>query len=294
MCIQTGGNVMNWMEAMTKAVDYIEENLTEEIEIGDIAKQTFLSPFYFQKAFAMLCGITVGDYIRQRRLTCAGSELVSTDEKIIDIAIKYGYNSPDSFTKAFIRFNGVTPTAVRKGGVTVKSFAPLKFKLILEGGFVMDYKIEKKSEFTVVGVAKKFGYENAHVDVKKFWADEIMSGENKGLCGMFGINMDEQMGGKEFEYMIADAYTPGQKVPAGLEIKTIPAFTWAVFPCKGPCSETFPKVTQQIFKDWLPNNTQYEIAAGYNIEMYSDPRNCPKGVEDENYYIEMWIPVKKK
>ncbi|MDR3594719.1 helix-turn-helix transcriptional regulator, partial [Clostridium sp.] len=94
---------MGWIEGIGEAINYIEENITEEIEIKNIAEKTFMSTFYFQKGFAMLCGFTVGEYIRQRRLTLAGSELVSTDEKIIDIALKYGYASPDSFTKAFTR-----------------------------------------------------------------------------------------------------------------------------------------------------------------------------------------------
>lgn len=141
MYVQTGGMIMGWIEGIGEAISYIEENITEEIVIEDIAKKAFMSPFYFQKGFAMLCGFTVGEYIRQRRLTLAVSELVSTDEKIIDIALKYVYTSPDSFTKAFTRFHGITPTAVRKDGAMVKSFAPLKIKFSLEGGYIMDYKI---------------------------------------------------------------------------------------------------------------------------------------------------------
>ena len=128
---------MGWVECIGEAVGYIDNHITEELSIEEIAKQALVSPFYFQKGFAMLCGFTVGEYIRQRRLTLAGSELVSTDEKIIDIALKYGYDSPDSFTKAFTRFHGVTPTAVRKDGAMIKSFAPLKIKFTLEGGYVM-------------------------------------------------------------------------------------------------------------------------------------------------------------
>lgn len=105
---------MEWIEGISEATNYIEDNIAEELTIVNIAKRAFVSPFYFQKGFAMLCGFTVGDYIRRRRLTLAGSELVSTDEKIIDIALKYGYDSPDSFTKAFTRFHGVTPTAFGK------------------------------------------------------------------------------------------------------------------------------------------------------------------------------------
>ena len=105
---------MEWIQSISEAINYIEENLTEELSVEQIAKEVHISPFYFQKGFSMLCGYTVSEYIRLRRLALAGSELISTDRKIIDIALKYGYDSPDSFTKAFTRFHGVTPTTVRK------------------------------------------------------------------------------------------------------------------------------------------------------------------------------------
>ena len=107
---------MEWVERICEAIDYIEENILEELTIAEIAKQVGISPFYFQKGFSMLCGITVGEYIRKRRLSLAGQDLMSTDQKIIDLAMQYGYESPDSFTKAFLRFHGVTPLAVRKEG----------------------------------------------------------------------------------------------------------------------------------------------------------------------------------
>ena len=134
MYVQTGGMIMGWIEGIGEAISYIEENITEEIVIEDIAKKAFMSPFYFQKGFAMLCGFTVGEYIRQRRLTLAGSELVSTDGKIIDIALKYGYTSPDSFTKAFTRFHGITPTAVPVSythlkHINIKKFINIKIYL---------------------------------------------------------------------------------------------------------------------------------------------------------------------
>lgn len=99
---------MEWIESISRAINYIESHITEELTITDIAKQAIISPYYFQKGFSMLCGFTVGEYIKKRRLTLAGSELISTNRKIIDIALEYGYDSPDSFTKAFFRFHGAT------------------------------------------------------------------------------------------------------------------------------------------------------------------------------------------
>ncbi|MEG1884429.1 MAG: effector binding domain-containing protein, partial [Clostridia bacterium] len=259
-----------------------------------IAKHTLISPFYFQKGFSMLCGFTVGDYIRQRRLALAGSELISTDARVIDLALKYGYDSPDSFTKAFTRFHGITPTAARKGGGTLKSFAPLTISFTLKGGFPMDYKIIKKDAFTVIATAKKFPYDNAQTAVPEFWAEHYRSGKNQTVCGMYGINIDEEMGGKEFEYLLADDYDGKSRVPEGFVTRTIPAFTWAVFPCIGAMPNAMPETNRKIFTEWLPGCKDYEFAAGYNVEMYSDPANYKNGVQDERYYSEIWIPVKKK
>ena len=292
--IQTGGDTMEWIDSITKAIDYIEKNLTEELSISTISNHVLISPFYFQKGFSMLCGFSVGEYIRQRRLAQAASELISTQDKIIDIALKYGYDSPDSFTKAFIRFHGVTPTAVRKNGALIKSFAPLKISFTLKGGYSMDYKIVEKESFTVIGVQEKFQYDNATLEIPKFWAEHYKSGKGPTVCGMYGINFDERMDGKEFEYMIADEYNGTSVVPNGFITKTIPAFTWAVFPCVGAMPSSMKITQQKIFSEWLPNCKEYEFAAGYNIEMYGDPTKYPKGVQDENYYSEIWIPVKSK
>ncbi|MDD3429524.1 MAG: AraC family transcriptional regulator [Oscillospiraceae bacterium] len=285
---------MEWIDSITKAVAYIEENLTEDLTADKISAYVLVSPFYFQKGFSMLCGFTVADYIKQRRLAEAAIELISTRQKIIDIALKYGYDSPDSFTKAFIRFHGITPSAARKRGAMVKSFAPLTISFTLKGGYSMEYKIVEKEAFTVVGVLKKFKYDGAMTEIPKFWQTYFSEKKNDGVCGMYGINIDEAMGGKEFEYMIADDYDGTAAVPAGVVTKTIPAFTWAIFPCVGNMPNSMQDTNKKIFSEWLPNCKDYEFAAGYNIEMYSNPTDYPKGVQDEKYYSEIWIPVKRK
>lgn len=285
---------MEWIESIRSAIAYIEENLTEELKIENIAKKACLSSFYFQKGFAMLCGFTVGEYIRKRRLSLAGSDLIHSHQKIIEIALKYGFDSPDSFTKAFLRFHGVTPTAVRREGALIKSYAPLKIKFLLKGGNTMDYKIVEKEAFTVMGISKVFQYESAVLEVPKFWEEFFQTGKNKIICGMYGINMDQEMAGNEFEYMIATDDIETQKLPEGFTRKVIPKHTWAVFPCIGPSAKVLPEINQNIFTEWLPNSKNYEIAAGYNIELYTDVANYPKGIEDETYYSEIWIPVHKK
>lgn len=284
---------MEWTKSISSAVSYIEDNITQDLTIQDIASKVSLSPFYFQRGFAILCGFTIGEYIRKRRLTLAGSELVSSDTKIIDIALKYGYDSPDSFSKAFTRFHGSTPTSVRKGEAMIKSFASLKIKLTLEGGYTMDYKIIKKDQFTIIGISKLFKYEEGQTEVPKLWAEFHNSKNSNAICSIYGVSIDEKMDNNEFEYLIADNYDPTKEIPNGFITKVIPKHTWAVFPCKGAMPDTLQDVLHKIFSEWLPGCKDYEIAAGYNIEMYGDPAEYPKGVKDENYYCEIWIPIKK-
>lgn len=284
---------MEWVQTISKAIDYIENHLTEEISMEDISREVHISPFYFQKGFNLLCGVTVSKYIRLRRLTLAAGELISGDSKVIDIAFKYGYDSPDSFTKAFTRFHGITPAMAQKSSVTLKSFAPLKIKLSLKGGYLMDYKIIHKDSFTVIGAVKTFQYDNAFKEVPAFWKEHHASKNGKIVCGMYGINHDESMAGDKFEYLIADHYEPGMTVPKGLVTKVIPEHTWAVFPCTGAMPKVLQDLNHKIFSEWLPACKEYEIAAGYCIERYDDPTKYPNATQDDHYYSEMWIPVKK-
>ncbi len=168
---------MDWIKAVEDAIEYIEENITGNLTIAEIASKVNLSAFYFQKGFAMLCGYTVGEYIRMRRLSLAGSELLSSDAKVMELAVKYGYDSSDSFTKAFTRFHGSTPTDVRKNGASLKSLARLHIKLSLEGGSVMEYRIEKKAAFKIMGISRVFSYESANTDIPKYWDEVYVSAD---------------------------------------------------------------------------------------------------------------------
>lgn len=289
---------MEWAEAISKAIKYIEEHITEDITMYDVAGYVNVSPFYFHKGFSILCGYSIAEYIRNRRMALAGEELIGGDITVTELAMKYGYDSPDSFTKAFSRFHGNTPLTVRKDKTMLKAFAPLKITISLKGGCIMDYRIVKKESFIVMGAMKKFTYENAQADIPVFWQEHYKKGNGKYVCGMFGVNIDEAMGGgdgkDEFEYLIADAYNPSVDIPEGFVTRTVPAFTWAVFPIKGALPDALQDVNKKIFSEWLPALGDYEIAAGYSVEMYDDPSKYGKGTFDENYYSEIWVPVKKK
>lgn len=147
---------MVWIAGIQRAVNYIEDNLTETIDYEEAAKQCYSSSYHFQRVFSILCGYTVGEYIRNRRLTLAGKELATTNAKVIDVALKYGYESPDSFAKAFQKFHGILPSQARNNGSNLKSFSRLVLKFSLEGGTTMNYRIETKPAMTLIGYKKRF------------------------------------------------------------------------------------------------------------------------------------------
>lgn len=275
-----------WAEGIQDAIQYIEDNLTENLEIADISEKAYVSPFHFQRIFSALCGFTVGEYIRKRRLTLAAQELSAGDSKIIDAAIKYGYDSPDSFTRAFTRFHGISPSAAKEKGANLKSFAPLRIKLTLEGGTVMEYKIMEKPEFTVIGKARDFCVDSSYTEIPKFWDEHIQSGENKIVCGMYGICLNGD--GKKFTYMIADNYQPQNDIPEGYVTQVIPSGTWAVFPCRGALPEALQRINTKIWSEWLPNCKEYRLSGNYNVEMYTPIKENPN-----DDYSEIWVPVEK-
>lgn len=274
----------DWIEGFQASINHIEQNLSEELNIEEIAKIAALSPFYYQRIFGALCGMTVGEYIRSRRMTMAAQELTFSDCKVIDIAAKYGYDSPDSFAKAFQRFHGITPSQARETGANLRSFAPLHIKITLEGGTMLDYKIVEKAPFTVVGIKKRFHAGTSYKEVPKFW-DDWMS-DMKGLKGMFGVCSD--MDGKIFDYWIADLYQPWQDIPSGCDTLQIPGGLWAEFPCKGALPDSIQKVNTQIWSEWLPSLKGYTLAGNYSLEFYLPPAANPA---DTISYI--CIPLRK-
>lgn len=273
-------------EGIGNALSYIEDNLAGELKTEDIAAQAYLSPFYFQKLFHVLCGITLGEYIRNRRLAYAAQELSSGDAKVIDVALKYGYESPDSFAKAFTKFHGITPSAAKEKGAGIKSYAPLRIKLSLEGGKMLEYKIVEKAAFTAVGAAKNFNSDTSYAEIPKFW-QEFMSGDRKGICGAFGICFD--VDGKNFTYLIADLYQPWNDIPEGCTTKTFEGGLWAVFPCRGALPNALQSVNTQIWSEWLPSLKGYKLGGNYDIEVYAPPAEKP-----EDTYSEIWIPLVKE
>ena len=268
-------------ETIQAAIDYIEAHLTEDIDVHDVAAHAYISAFHFQRVFSAVCGLPFGEYIRRRRLTLAAQELMGGC-KVIDAAMKYGYDSPDSFTRAFRRFHGVLPSQAGQPGVTLQSFAPMKIQMHQGGGTMLEYKIVEKAPFTVVGYRKQFNNETSYQEIPKWWGEMMTQG--MPLDGQFGVCIDAD--GREFDYLIADLYQPGQVIPEGCVTRDIPGCTWAVFPCT---LATLQDVNTQMWRDWLPACREYRLGWNCNIEFYY-PLNQ---ADPPSSQAELWLPIEK-
>lgn len=290
---------MDWITGIGKAIDYIEANITEKIDYTEAARRALSSEFNFQRVFTLLAGYTLGDYIRWRRLSLAGQEIISTDARIIDIALKYGYDTPESFSRAFARFHGVSPSEARKSG-QIRSFSRISVKLILTGGNTMDYRIEKKDAMKVICRRRKFtkpGDDYTNNEIPLFWNECGKNGDIDKLCayipkepsvpGLLGICFSNTMTDSEFYYGIGAEYDG--KMPSGdFDIVEIPAYTYAVFKVKGKMPEAFRETYKRICTEFFPQS-DYEYAFGAEIEAYPSA-----DVQNPDYTCEIWIAVKPK
>lgn len=289
---------MDWLTGMQNAINYIEEHLTEEIDYNEVAKQSACSSFYFQRIFSILCGITIGDYIRSRRLTLAGNELRVADGKVIDIAFKYGYESPESFTRAFSRFHGITPSEAKKDGSMLKSFSRLSVKITLSGGNIMDYKIIEKKAFDIIEKVEAQPIENSEnaKSIPDFWTRSHNDGTVKKLLEtatdrtyIFGVcygNLPENA--KIFDYSIAAKCDKNTIIPEGFRKSTIPARTWAVFECKGAMPNAMQDMWHKIVSEFFPTSG-YQPTYEMDIEAYTEGN-----MGSPDYRSEIWVPVVKK
>ncbi|MFB5761405.1 AraC family transcriptional regulator [Paenibacillus medicaginis] len=287
---------MEWLTRMKDALDYIEDHMEEPISVSDIAKVACSSTFHFQRMFHMLTGMTVAEYIRKRRLTLAAQELAISSTKVLDTALKYGYDSPESFAKAFRKIHGITPSQARDPGVQLKAFPRISFHLSLRGDQDMDYRIVEKAGFTVVGksipVSTKDG-ENFKA-IPAFWGQSNTDGTSDALLelgsgsDMLGICTEFQHDQDQFTYMIAVESSNEAPASSGFTTYKVPAATWAVFPVTGAMPDAMENIWKRIFQEWFPA-TGYEHADAPELEVY--PPGDPAA---EDYHSEVWIPVMKK
>ena len=187
---------MDWIKMINQAIAYMEDHLTDEITLAEIAGSVNLSAFHFQRAFSLLAGMSPSEYLRKRRLSQAGSELAGGNGKVIDIALKYCYDSPESFTKAFTRFHGYSPMQVKKGS-PVRFMNRYTVRITIEGGCIMEYKIEKWEAMDLLVHAKDFHAETSETEIPKFWDEYYADEEIRKIPAYLGVGAKKKTEGDE-------------------------------------------------------------------------------------------------
>lgn len=280
---------MEWIERLNEAIGYIEENLAGEIDYEQLGRIACCSSYHFQRMFSYMAGMPLSEYIRRRRMSLAAVDLQGGDAKISDVAAKYGYSSPTAFNRAFQSIHGIAPSAVRAEGVSVKSFPPITFRIIVKGAGEMNYRIETKEAFRITGVSVPLEkeIEKNFAVIPSKWQEisvngtlqrliQMMDTEPMGVLGVSTCNGEEA-----WRYYIA---VSSSKEGEGLEEYIVPAATWAIFPGEGT-NESIQELERRIVTEWLPTSG-YEYADAPDIEVYISP-------DPQNAKYEVWIPVVK-
>ncbi|MGG1679284.1 GyrI-like domain-containing protein [Neobacillus sp. NRS-1170] len=290
---------MDLLKNMNEALQYIEENLNQEIDFKEVAKLAFCSEYHFKRMFSFLAGITLSEYVRRRRLTLAAFELNNSNSRIIDVAIKYGYSSPDSFARAFQVLHGVTPSEARNNGQLLKAYPRMTFQLSIKGGNEMNYRIEEKEAFNIVGITKRVPivFQGENQEITAMWKTlntekinklkELSNVEPKGIIQAsinFSEGRMEEKGG--LDHYIGVATT--KECPENLSTLKVPALSWAVFESIGPFPTTLQETWGRIYSEWFPSSN-YQQTEGPEILSIKD-----KDLTLPTVKSEIWIPVLKK
>jgi AraC family transcriptional regulator len=285
---------MEWLDRLNQSISYIENNLAGEIDYNQAAKIACCSSFHYQRMFSYIAGVSLAEYIRRRRMTLAAFELKSSDIKVIDLALKYGYDSPTSFSRAFYNIHGVSPSASKNSRANLKAYPRMTFSISIKGDVEMNYRIEKKEAFRVVGAKKHFelDIEENFKNVPQFWGEVFQNGmffeicklSNREPLGVLGLSTC--MNGKDFDYYIASA--TDKPVPENMHEYKVPEATWAIFESIGPMPDAVQDLQRRIITEWLPTSG-YEYADAPDIEVY------PEGdTGSPDYRCEVWLPITKK
>jgi AraC family transcriptional regulator len=294
-----GRGEMDWQTRINRAIDYIEARLEGEVSWAAAAAEANCSTFHFLRMFEVVAGIGPGEYLRRRRLTRAALELAAGEARIIDVALRWGYDSPEAFGKAFRREFGMSPSEARRPGTRLKTWPRLSVSLVLKGSEAMEYRIENKEAFGITGLAIRVSGANGEnlVEIPKFWQRANSGGQVAALAKampkasrleVMGVCATDDPASETITYLIA-IETPADRsgLPEGCVDLGVPASTWAVFPSRGPMPAAIQEVWRRIMTEWLPGSG-YEHAEGPDLEVYPEGDTMSAG-----YYCEVWMPVRK-
>lgn len=287
---------MNWTDDLNRAMDYIEDNLQEEIGMAEIAKRAACSEFHLQRMFPYMTGMTLSDYIRRRRMSQAALDLAA-GTRVIDVAHRYGYESPTSFARAFRDLHGIAPSEAQRGTVKLKTYPRLAFAMQVKGEEAMEYRIEKRAEFRVVGHATggDWTMENSGEKAAEFWTklgedgakrihDALALMDGSEPNGLLGVSFCNEQGFKGYLVGVAT----NASCPEGMEEHIVPCATYAIFDCTGPMPDAIQKLQHRILAEWLPSS-DYEWAPKADVEVYFGPN-----MKDQDYRSQVWLPIQKR
>ena len=276
---------MNTYNILEKTIELIENNLdNENLNISFCSNELFISSYYLQKIFYSLTGKTIGSYIRERRLTESGTD-IKNGEKVLDVAIKYGYESQESFTRAFKKFHGVNPGVAKKGGI-LSCLPSININRLKKGEINMDVKIEKENAFSIIVKTKQFNEETSFEDIPKFW-DEYYENEYQNVVPpMLGICINNTKS-LEFQYGIGSLKEYCSEIPDGFKEINILEHLWGKFYTKGKMPKTIQNLWKEVI-EWV-QNSDYEIAANYDFECYSEGDTT-----SDDYVSGIWVALKSK
>ena len=283
---------MEWLQRMNEALDVLEQQLQGEIDLVRVARAAACSPFHFQRMFGYIAGVALGEYIRRRRMTLAALDLAAGDAKVIDLALKYGYESPTAFNRAFQSVHGLPPSRAREAGARLTAYPRITFTLSVKGETAMNYRIEEKEAFRIVGMKETMvlNVESNFARTPRFWQEsapripELCARMNAEPFGVLGISTC--MNPEVFDYYIAVAST--LPVPEGMAEYTVPASTWAIFTCVGAMPDAIQTLQKRIVTEWLPTSG-YEYANAPDVELYGEGDQF-----SPDYRCEVWLPIARK
>ncbi len=289
---------MDSINSMNQALAYMEDHLTEEIDYGEVAKIALCSEYHFKRMFSFLAGISLSEYVRRRRLTLAAIELKDKENRILDVAVKYGYNSADAFARAFQIMHGILPSEARSENARLKAYPKMTFRLSINGGCEMNYRIVEKESFKLVGFKKRVPivFNGVNPEIAKMYElltpevikqlKELSNVEPMGIISASTNFSDGRMEEKgELDHYIGVATTWADTT--GFDELIVEEGTWAVFEAVGPFPDTLQDIWGRIYSEWFPSSG-YELAMGPEILW-----NESKDTSNPKYRSEIWVPVKK-
>ena len=281
---------MGWIEKLNQSITYIENNLENTIDYNEAAKIACCSTFHYQRMFSYISEVTLSEYIRRRRMTKAAFELQNSNIRILELSVKYGYDSPTSFSRAFQSIHNISPSAARQKGIILKTYPKLVFSITVKGDGEMQYRIEEKKEIRIVGIRKEIEteMEKNFETVPEFWKETTKSELLPRICqmvnqppyGILGVTIYQSP--EEYYHYIAAA--TDKPVPDEMIEYVIPAATWVIFECTGQLPDTVQKLYRRFYSEWLPTSG-YEYSEMADIEVYPM-------IYRQEQKVEVWFSIK--